>query len=236
MPIPAHLRIRGDLVHDIDSGVLEASQRLPGEAELAVKYGVTRMTVRQAMTSLVNEGLVVRRRGVGTFIARNAGQRRNMSRLTGFTEDMNSAGRRVETRVVVQRIEPVSGDPATELGMSDGAFVTFIERVRSVDRTPVVLQRSWIPTQRCPELWNDELVGGSLYATLRTRYQIELRRADQRFAAVSATRELAELLEVPARVPLMRVERLTFDPANEPVEFARSWARPGFEIGTHIER
>lgn len=230
------MRIRSDLVNDIDSGVLEASQRLPGEADLAVKYGVTRMTVRQAMTSLVNEGLVVRRRGVGTFVARNAAQRRNMSRLTGFTEDMTSAGRVVETRVLVQRIEPASGQLAAELQASDGAFVTFIERVRSVDGTPVIVQRSWIPTQRCPDLWNEDLVDGSLYATLRTRYRIELRRADQRFAAVCATKELAELLEVSIRTPLLRVERLTFDPANEPVEFARSWTRPEFEIGTYIER
>lgn len=236
MPIPAHMRIRTDLVKDIESGTLQASSRLPGEAELAAHYGVTRMTVRQALTSLVNEGLVVRRHGVGTFVARNAAQRRNMSRLTGFTEDMQSEQRSVQTRVLAQQIEPVSGEEAGALGLADGSFVTYLERVRSVDGTPVILQRSWIPTQRCPDLWREELVDGSLYATLRTRYEIQLHRADQRFAAVSATRQLSELLEVPVRAPLLRVERLTFDPANEPVEFARSWTRPGFEIGTHIER
>lgn len=236
MSIPAHTRIRSDLLADIESGALQASARLPGESELAVKYGVTRMTVRQAMTSLVNDGLVVRRRGVGTFVARDAAQRRNMSRLTGFTEDMQSEGRSVRTRVLTQQIEPVTGAEAAALGVRDGGFVTFVERVRSIDDGPVILQRSWVPIKCCPNLWHDELVEGSLYATLRTRYAIELRRADQRFAAVSATRELANLLEVPLRTPLLRVERLTFDPANEPVEFARSWTRPGFEIGTHIER
>lgn len=236
MSIPAHMRIRSDLLKAIESGALAGAQRLPGESELAHKYGVTRMTVRQALSGLVNDGLVVRRRGVGTFVARNAAQRRNMSRLTGFTEDMRSEGRQVETCLLTQRIEPPDQDLADLLELGDGAFVIFIERVRSVDGAPVILQRSWIPSHRCPDLWRDELVDGSLYATLRTRYEIDLRRADQRFAAVTATADLAQQLEVAEGVPLLRVERLTFDPANEPVEFARSWTRPGFEIGTHIER
>lgn len=236
MSLPAHSRIRDDLLKGIESGALAGSQRLPGETELAQRYGVTRMTVRQAMTSLVNDGLVVRRRGVGTFVARNAAQRRNMSRLTGFTEDMVGDGRQVDSRVIAQRIEPVEPELADTLELGADTFVVFIERVRSVDGIPVILQRSWIPNHRCPDLWQEELIDGSLYATLRDRYGIDLRRADQRLAAVTASAELAQPLDVAEGAPLLRVERLTFDPANEPVEFARSWTRPGFEIGMHIER
>src|SRR3954452_19929942 len=89
--IPAHKRIRDDLVAEIESGVLGEHARIPGEVDLAARYGVTRMTVRQALNNLVNDGLLVRRRGVGTFVAENAARRRNMSRLTGFTEDMRSS-------------------------------------------------------------------------------------------------------------------------------------------------
>jgi GntR family transcriptional regulator len=235
--VPAHKRIRDDLVAEIESGVLSARDRLPGEVDLAARYGVTRMTVRQALTNLVNDGLLVRRRGVGTFVAENAAQRRNMSRLTGFTEDMRSSGRSVETRMVAQRIIPASADVAEALQLAaPGLHVTHVGRLRVVDGTPVIIQHSWVPYDLCPDLWSEPLVDDSLYATLRNKYDIVLRRADQRIAAVSAGREHAALLEVPARAPLLRVERVTLDDRNVPVELARSWMRPGFEIATHIER
>ena len=119
---------------------------------------------------------------------------------------------------------------------TSGAHVTHVARLRVVDGTPVIVQHSWVPYELCPELWSEPLTDDSLYATLRTRYDIVLRRADQRIAAVSATREHAALLDVPTRAPLLRVERVTLDDRNVPVELARSWMRPGFEIATHIER
>jgi GntR family transcriptional regulator len=234
--VPAHKRIRDDLVAEIESGGLSARDRLPGEVDLAARYGVTRMTVRQALNNLVNDGLLVRRRGVGTFVAENAAQRRNMSRLTGFSEDMRSGGREVETRMLAQRIIPVPEDIAGSLQLTPGTHVTHVARLRLVDGTPVIVQHSWVPYDLCPALWEEPLVDDSLYATLRSRYDIALRRADQRLAAVSATSELAALLELPARAPLLRVEQVTLDDRNVPVELARSWMRPGFEIATHIER
>lgn len=234
--VPAHKRIRDDLVAEIESGALSARDRLPGEVELAARYGVTRMTVRQALSHLVNDGLLVRRRGVGTFVAENAAQRRNMSRLTGFTEDMRSSGRQVVTRMLAQRIMPAPDDVAEALQLAPSLHVTHVGRLRVVDGTPVIIQHSWVPYDLCPELWSEPLVSDSLYATLRDKYEIVLRRADQRIAAVSATHEHAALLEVPTRAPLLRVERVTLDDRNVPVELARSWMRPGFEIATHIER
>jgi GntR family transcriptional regulator len=234
--VPAHKRIRDDLVAEIESGALGGRERLPGEVALAARYGVTRMTVRQALNGLVNDGLLVRRRGVGTFVAENAAQRRNMSRLTGFTEDMRSSGRSAETRMLAQRIIPAPADIAEALELSVGVHVTHVGRLRVIDGTPVIIQHSWVPYELCADLWGEPLTDDSLYATLRTRYGIVLRRADQRFTAVSAGREHASLLGVPLRAPLLRVERLTLDESNLPVEFARSWTRPGFEIATHIER
>lgn len=234
--IPAHLRIRNDLMREIESGAVGGLQRLPGELELAERYGVTRMTVRQALTALVNEGMLVRRRGVGTFVAQNAAKRRNMSRLTGFTEDARNDGRALKTQMLSQQIEPSTAELASALELAAGALVVHVSRLRIVDREPVIIQLSWVPYDRCPDLWNEPLIDGSLYATLRRRYGIELRRADQRIAAESATKEQATLLDVSVHAPLLRVERVTFDSGNVPVEFARSWTRPGFEIAMHIEQ
>lgn len=233
---PTHVRIRNDLLHEIESGAFVGDARLPGEVELAERYGVTRMTVRQALAALVNEGMLVRRQGVGTFVAQNAAKRRNMSRLTGFTEDMLGDGREVQTRLLMQQIEPPSDELAAALQLARGAHVVHVARLRVVDGHPMIVQRSWVPYDRCPGLWNESLVNDSLYATLRERYGIQLRRADQRIGAEAAGDELAGLLELPLGAPLLRVERVTFDAGNVPVEFARSWTRPGFEIAMHIEQ
>jgi DNA-binding GntR family transcriptional regulator len=233
---PTHVRIRNDLLQEIESGAFTVDKRLPGEVELAERYGVTRMTVRQALATLVNDGMLVRRRGVGTFIVQGAAKRRNMSRLTGFMEDMRNDGRDVRTRIFTQQIEPPSAELASSLQLTRGVHVIHVARLRSVDGEPVVVQHSWVPYDRAPGLWNEPLVDDSLYATLRERYGIRLRRADQRIGAEAASGEPAELLELPVGAPLLRVERLTFDAGNVPVEFARSWTRPGFEIAMHIEQ
>jgi GntR family transcriptional regulator len=236
MIVPAHQRIRDELVTEIESGSLSPGERRDGENHHAARGGVTRMTVRQALTAMVNDGLLVRRQGVGTFVAENAAQLRNMTRLTGFTEDMAQEGRRLVTQILVQQIVPASAVVARALGLSAGDHVTHVARLRVVDGSPLTCQYSWVPFDLCRELWQEPLVQASLYATLRIRFGVELRRADQRVAAEAATEERARLLEIPIGTPLLRIERVVRDARNVPVEFARSWMRPGFEITTHIER
>ncbi|MCC6792733.1 MAG: UTRA domain-containing protein, partial [Thermomicrobiales bacterium] len=82
----------------------------------------------------------------------------------------------------------------------------------------------------------EELVGGSLYRTLEEKHDTRLRRAEQRIRAVAASRELARLLDIPVRSPLLRNERITLDDRNRRIEFAQSWARPDFELSVHLER
>ena len=233
---PAYQRIRDELVSEIESGRMAGGQRLPSETDLAARFGVTRMTVRQALASMVNDGLVVRRQGVGSFVLEDAAQRRNMTRLTSFAEDMARDGRSLETRLLAQQIVPAPPIVARRLGMTEGDHVTHVARLRTSDGAALTTQYSWVPYQLCPDLWEEPLIDGSLYATLRSRFGIDLRRADQRVAAEAATEEQARLLGIPVSAPLLRVERVTFDARNEAVEFARSWMRPGFEITTHIER
>jgi GntR family transcriptional regulator len=232
---PAHERIRNDLAAAIKSGQLAPDDRLPSEAELAARYGVARMTVRQALTGLVNDGLVVRRQGVGTFVVDHA-LRRNIGRLSGLTEDMRADGRVVQTRMLAQRIVPAPADVAASLGLAPEAHVIHLARVRIVDDEPMIVQHSWVPYELFPELWSEPLIEDSLYSTLRARYDVTLRRADQRIAAEPATKELALLLAVRPGAPLLRIERVTRDDRNTAIEFARSWTRPGFEVTTSIER
>jgi len=105
--LPAYRRIYEDLAGRIESGELRPESRMPGDVALAERYGVSKMTVRQALAALVDRSLVQRRQGVGTFVSGDKPDRRSLNRLTSFTEDMS--GQKVSTRILAQE---VSAPPA----------------------------------------------------------------------------------------------------------------------------
>src|SRR5947208_9834503 len=95
--LPAYRRIYEDLAARINTGELKADSRMPGDVELAERFGVSRMTVRQALAALVDRNLVERRQGVGTFVAGDKIPKRSLNRLTSFTEDMIGGGQEIST-------------------------------------------------------------------------------------------------------------------------------------------
>jgi GntR family transcriptional regulator len=231
--VPAHRRIYEDLAAQIRSGELAPRTRILGESILAEHYGVARMTVRQAIARLVEENLVVRQQGVGTFVSSEPAGRRSLNRLTSFTEDMHGEA---ATRILVQAVIDPPADIAGELSLGKGARAVHVGRVRSVAGKPLSVHHSYLPYGKFPSLAREPLRGGSLYRTLREVFGVELRRADQRIKAAAADGEAAAHLGVPAGSPLLQTERLAFDAQNDPVEFARSWARPEIELTVHLER
>lgn len=231
----AHERISDDIREQIDTGTLLPAERLPAETELAERYGVTRMTVRHALSSLVGTGYVYRRHGVGTFVADPA-RRRSLNRLRSFAEELREGGRKVSTRVLAQEIVPATGEIAADLGLEEGEEVVFVARLRLVDGAPAALQRSWVPARTCRGLEEEPLLDGSLYRTLEQRFGVAPAYADQRIFAVAADAATADLLDVASGSPLLQTERTARDHRDTAVERARSWSRPEFELVTHLER
>jgi GntR family transcriptional regulator len=234
--VSTHERIASDLRGRIESGELGTAERLPGEEALADGYGVARMTVRHALTSLAEAGYVYRRHGVGTFVADPARRRRSLSGLRSFREEMEEAGRTVSTRLLASAVEPAGADVAAALAIAAGEEVVFLARLRDVDGEPMALQHSWLPAALCPGLEQDAGAADSLYAALEERYGVRPEYADQRIAAVAADAERAAALDVAAGSPLLQIERTARDSRDRAVEVARSWSRPDFELFTHLER
>jgi GntR family transcriptional regulator len=236
MGTPAYQRIADDLAARIGSGELGPSDRLPPEQDLAEQYGVARMTMRQAISRLVDGALLVRQQGVGTFVAKEPAARRSLNRLTGFSEDMQANHQRFNTEIFTQGAEDPAPDIARELGLDGGARVVVVKRRRLIEGKPASLHYSYLPFGLYPSLAREPLVGGSLYRTLEQKLDTKLRRADQRLSAVAIGKEEARLLEVRVGTPALRTERLTSDDRNVRVEFARSWTLPGLDLVVHLER
>ncbi|MFI6347844.1 GntR family transcriptional regulator [Streptomyces sp. NPDC050560] len=235
-PRPMYEVIRGDILDQINTGILPPETRLPSESELAERYGVSRMTVRQALDSLNRERILVRRRGAGTFVSPSRPGSRRVNRLRPFRDDVMGDPATVTTAVLLRESTAPPAEVAEALGLADGGRdATRIVRLRTVDDEPAAVQESWVPSTVAPGLLRGELVEGSLYRTLADTWGVELSWADQQISAASATEQLAAWLSVRPGDPLIRANRTTHDSTGRAVEWAVSWTRPEFPFVMRLE-
>jgi GntR family transcriptional regulator len=216
--------------------VEEAMGRLPAgvvafptEAELCAAFSVTRGTVRQALEVLEREGLIYRRKGRGTFVAR---QRLafDLTRLYSSTEDMLARGWQPGTRVL--GLEAVTPRPVMQMALQipPGGKVWQLRRLRLADGEPVSLVWSYLPVHLTPNLDRHDLTG-SLSRLLEQEYGIKLRTADQSISTRGASGEGAQLLEIPEGTPVFFITRLAFDQSEVPVEYMTSlWRGDRYDL------
>jgi DNA-binding GntR family transcriptional regulator len=218
---PAHAQIVERLTDAIASGDLAPGDRLPSERELAAQLGVSRMTLRQALSTLASRGLVRRaigRRG-GTWVARPKLER-DLGTFSGLSEQLRRQGVRAGAVVLSARRRPASKVVAEALELAERAPVFEIERVRLADDEPFALERSNFSATRFAGLLERGL-GGSLYDLLEEGWGAAPVRAVERLEPVLATAAEARALDLAPGAPLMLVERTAYDAAGLPVEFAR---------------
>jgi GntR family transcriptional regulator len=216
---PAHARIEHWLEGLITSGRLRPDDKLPAEVEMAAALGVSRMTLRQALSTLEAKGLVVRRRGRwgGSFVAEPRVEV-DLSGAPGFTEQMRRAHLRAGARVLRAETVRAPADVRRALRLPRGADVHVVARVRSARLAPIALEESHFPAALFPDLLSSRL-GGSLYALLRG-YGLAPHSAVEELEPVLATEEQAARLEVPPGAPLLRITRTAYAEDGRPVEHA----------------
>jgi GntR family transcriptional regulator len=218
--IPLYIQIAERLVSQVESGELAPGNRLPSERELSERLGVNRMTLRRALRVLEAQGMVVRRHGVGTYIAEPKIDRR-MDTVFRFTRGMMSRGYTPGTRLI--SLERTSLDAATarELAMDVYSAAYRIRRLRMVNQEPVLLESYTLAAGLFPGLEQHDLERRSLYEVMESEYGVSIARARQSFEPVTASAFEAELLEVRIGAPLMLEKRVSFDAAGKPVEYGK---------------
>lgn len=216
---PAYQQLEEQVADAIASGALGPGDRLPPERDLAVRLGVSRMTVRQAFDALARRGLVERGVGRGTFVASPRVEIDRTERVAGFTEQMERAGLEPGATVLGAELTRAPAPVARALGLETGAAVARVRRVRSGGGMPLTLEDSWLPDALFPGVTEMHL-GGSLYAIMGKHYGHAPVRAVERLEPVAARAQDAEALGVRARTPLMLVERVAYDADGHAVEYA----------------
>lgn len=216
--LPKYLQLKAGLLREIQRARLPDGTRLPSEQALVAQLGVSKMTVRQAVAELVNEGILRRDHGRGTFVTTPRAWRRFWT-VISFTEEMRSRGLEVENRLLdARRVRPPLTVKAA-LRLRSGEMVLRIRRIRAVHGRPIAYHVSYIPLSRCPDLEAADLEADSLYHIIRRRYGYRFVRGDRSFRTGTPTPAEAGLLEITTRDPVLIAEGTTYVDGGVPIDY-----------------
>ncbi|MFC0528404.1 GntR family transcriptional regulator [Phytohabitans kaempferiae] len=216
-PVPLYFQVARQLEELIASGELAAGTRLETEVALADQLGLSRPTMRQAIQYLVDKGLLVRKRGVGTQVV-HARVRRTVE-LTSLYEDLDRTRQEPRTDVLSLGVVAAPGEVAAAFALPTGAEVLAIERLRYARGEPLALMRNHVPAGLL-RVTADDLRGHGLYQLMRAA-GVNLRLADQAIGARRATSAEARLLGEPRGAPLLTMARTAYDDAGRAVEYGQ---------------
>ncbi|CAM5547195.1 transcriptional regulator [Streptomyces coeruleorubidus] len=221
-PVPLYFQLSQQLEAAIEHGTLTPGSLLGNEIELAARLGLSRPTVRQAIQSLVDKGLLVRRRGVGTQVVHS--QVKRPLELSSLYDDLEAAGQRPATKVLVNTLVPASAEVAAALGVAEDSDVHRVERLRLAHGEPMAYLCNFLPPGLI-DLDTGQLETTGLYRLMRAA-GITLHSARQSIGARAATTVEAERLAEETGAPLLTMQRVTFDDTGRAVEYGTHTYRP----------
>ncbi|AEB07813.1 transcriptional regulator, GntR family [Coriobacterium glomerans PW2] len=233
LPVPLYKQLEDSVTRAIGSGILKAGDKLPTEDDLDETFNLSRPVVRQAYGSLVSAGLIVRERARGSFVkAQNYGMFAN--KILSFSQEMLLLGHAPATRVLEFSRAPLPSDVAGDRCASGGTWF-FLERVRYTDGNPSVYLRTWIPSERFPDIENHDFSVESLYSTLKAIYDIHPIHAFRSVWATESEPCIAELLNVKTGSALSVLRSHVYDQLDKLMEvsieyFPSPMCRFDFEV------
>jgi len=219
-----HEQLSDWLRANIEDGTYDVDDQLPSEHQLSEQFDVSRITVRRALQTIENEGLIYRRQGLGSFV-RDRRARQGLVRLTDFGQDMAQAGLEASSEVLCHGQETVPPDVASPLQLETGTTVVQLDRLRLGDGHPVAFDRTWLPLFYAQLLEGHDLAHETIYRILEREYEIPVLRGRYRITAANAAAPVADPLGVPAGRALLLIERLSLTQGEKPVYFQQRYYR-----------
>jgi GntR family transcriptional regulator len=229
---PLHVQISDILRQQIQGRVLLPGDALPTEDELQRRFGVSRSVVRQALAGLADLGLIHRQRGRGSVVASSPVLRRHLQRAGGLDEQTAARGQRLRTHVL--GLEGADPPPAARAALATDRTWR-IERIRYLDRVPVVYMRTWVPRDLFPHFTAKLLEDASLLALMRD-HGYPAAGGPRQVQAVAADPEVARMLDVAPGAPLLLLEGVTQDARGRGLEWFGVWHRANtvFDIDARV--
>ncbi|MCP9332244.1 GntR family transcriptional regulator [Lentilactobacillus hilgardii] len=220
MGLPIYIQIHNDIKRNIEAEKWKIGDRIPSERELSTEFGVSRMTLRQAIQTLVDEGILERRVGSGTFVANQKVQER-MSGVTGFTDLMLAQGKKPSSKTISYHTMEPSLSEMEKLKITQDQSVLRMERIRYGDNIPICFEVATVPENIVAGLEKSE-VTSSLYRALEQKKNLSLGKAQQTVSAMLASERIAEYLDIKRGDAILRLRQITYLQDGRPFEYVRT--------------
>ena len=214
-----------DLLSDKIQNEMHPGDALPSERDLAETYGLSRTTVRLAMSELEELGLVTRKHGKGTFVSSVSRDTTDLMGTYSFTDQMRSLGRVPHTEVIDFEVREASKFVAQNMDLRLGEAVFRMRRLRTADGVPMMLERTYMPVKVFEGLTQRMVESKSLYEIVEQDFRMKIKTAEEAFGARAARPDEARLLKIDEDAPVLHLVRTTYNSKNVVIEYTRSVAR-----------
>ena len=212
------------LYDDIKKGVYKPGDKLPTEDQLIKQYGVSRVTVRKAMDMLLNEGVIVKRRGNGTFV-QDRKVEQTLTKVLHFSNEMEKRGYKSTVKMLINEKVYANKKIAEALSIPTGSPLIHVCRLRYANDEPMCIESAYLIYEKCPTVLEHDFSKISLRLFLENEYNIFWKRAYQRIYAIKANSRLADYLNIIDGAPLIYIERVSYNQNDEPGEYLQSYYR-----------
>jgi GntR family transcriptional regulator len=221
VPIPLYYQFKRQLLSLIENSVIKEGDMLPPENDLCEQFGVSRPTVRQALTELVGEGYLSRYKGRGTFVSKPKVEDQFFNKLESFNREMISKGLTPYTKVLsLQKIKgPLEANERLQIPFD--APLIYLSRLRFVDEAPLVYVETFLSFEKYSKVMEVDMGANSLYDSLEEIYKVRASRVRREIEAINAPRRDAELLQIVKNKAISLVKTVSFaENSTEPIEFS----------------
>lgn len=239
VPIPLYFQLKSMLLEEIKNNSYPVESMIPTEKELSEMFQISRTTVRQAITELVQEGWLYRVKSKGTFVARAKIQQDFIRRLETFSQQMERVGRVPSTELLDFKVIPITAHDACQaLQVNPGTEGIFLYRKRLADNDPIVTVKTILPYDKCSFIMGHDFAKESLYNTLSQRPETKICRVNRIVEAVAANSKDVELLQVRHGKPIHYFATTGYNYRDQPIEYSQARYRGDrnrFEVDLYIE-
>ncbi|MDX8365975.1 GntR family transcriptional regulator [Cytobacillus sp. IB215665] len=219
-PVPIYYQIEEYIKNLIESDELSPGDAIPSEREFSEQFSVSRMTIRQAITNLVNEGYLYRQKGKGTFVGEKKIEQ-TLQGLTSFTEDMEKRGMKPGSKLLKFELIPATRSIANELLINEHDPLYEIKRIRFADDLPMAIETTYIPANLLKGL-TEEIVNRSLYSYIENELNLQIDSAKQVIESSVARADEAMELGIHKNAPILYIRRQTKLTNGQPLELVKS--------------
>ena len=220
--LPAYQRIQAAILKRIDAGQLRPGDAVPSERDLAKIHQVSLMTARHALASLERDGIVERRRGIGTFVA---APKIHFNKLMSYTEQMSSRSLTAGARILFAKVLDNENEAAARLSLPPTTQIIKLERLRHASGEPFALETCYLNAAEFSGLLDEPLGRESLFGILERNYKIELGYADEEVDATAADPRIADILSIPRRDPLLRIRQVIYSTKGQAIMYVLGFYR-----------